>query len=123
MNKQGYLHISFLVPPPPVKMAQQQKSGKPWSGTNRIPNIKEFVSNLDKDKAQRDQEIDQKNQPASQQQTGVTAHRNEARSTGGKTVTDPVTGKQVVIEDVSKRYMDNVDNPMVSSLPQPTYTC
>jgi hypothetical protein len=33
--------------------AQQQKSGKPWSGTNRIPNIKEFVERLDRDKAGR----------------------------------------------------------------------
>lgn len=95
--------------------AQQQKSGKPWSGTNRIPNIKEFVGNLDKNKAQRDQEIDQHNASASQQ-TEVVAHKNEKKATGGKTVTDPVTGKPVVVEDVGKEYMKNADNPMVSAL-------
>jgi hypothetical protein len=94
---------------------QQQKSGKPWSGTNKIPNIQEFVSNLDKDKAKRDKDIDQQ-VGASNKQDKVTPHKNEKREEKGKTVTDPVTGRQVVIADVGKKYMKNVDNPQVSFL-------
>jgi hypothetical protein len=81
---------------------QQQKSGKPWSGQNKIPNISEFVNKLDKEKAQRDKEIDQQNATASKQDK-VVAHKNEKREEKGKTVTDPVTGNQVVIADVGKK--------------------
>lgn len=31
-----------------------------------------------------------------------------------KTVTDPTTGREVVIEDINKNTMDRVKNPMVS---------
>jgi hypothetical protein len=96
----------------------QQKSGQPWSGQNKIPNIKEFVQRLDKDKAARDQQIDQENSPSNQQDK-VVAHQNEKRTEQGKTVTDPVTGNQVVIADVGKKYMKNVDNPQVSSSKSP----
>ena len=91
--------------------AQEQKSGKPWSGANRIPNIKQFVEALDKDKASRDNEIDQRNQAGKEEQ--VTAHVNEAKSKGGKWVHDPVTGNKVMIEDVSKDFMKSVKDPMV----------
>ena len=91
-----------------------QKSNKPWSGTNRIPNIKEFVGKLDKEKAARDQEIDARNQAAGKD-TSVVAHKNQPQQKGGKTVTDPVTGKPVVIASVDKEFMKNVDNPQVSS--------
>jgi hypothetical protein len=88
-----------------------QKFNQPWSGTNRIPNIKEFVSRLDKDKATRDKEIDAENQTAGQN-SSVVAHKNEPPPQG-KTVTDPVTGKPVIIADVGKEFMKNVDNPQV----------
>jgi hypothetical protein len=100
-----------------------QKSGKPWSGTNKIPNIHEFVANLDKDKAKRDQEIDAHNQQTAAGDPDIKPHKNEERSTKGKTVTDPVTGKQVVIEDVNKRYLANVDNPTVSTHPPSCAFC
>jgi hypothetical protein len=88
----------------------QQHSGQPWSGNNKIPNIKEFVSRLDRDKANRDKEIDTGRQP---NQTEVTPHQNEKPKTQGKTVTDPVTGNQVVVADVGKEYMERADNPQV----------
>lgn len=91
--------------------AQQQKSGKPWSGTNKIPNINEFVANLDRSKAERDKAIDQNGSASSSAQ--VTPHKNEKPKTKGKEVTDPVTGKQIVIADVGKEYMKRADNPMV----------
>ena len=93
-------------------MAQQQKSGKPWSGTNKIPTVNQFIERLDKDKRERDQRLDQEHQRASQNET-PTPHKNEAQSTKGTTVTDPTTGKKVVIEDVGKEIMEKVEDPMV----------
>lgn len=101
--------------------AQQQKSGKPWSGTNKIPNINEFVANLDKSKADRDKAIDQDTQPSTVDK--VIPHRNEKPKAKGKEVTDPVTGKQIVIADVGKEYIQRADNPTVCNsinIPSPT---
>ena len=94
-------------------MAQQQKSGKPWSGANPIPNIQQFVANLDKDKSSRDAEIDAKAAKRQQGDGDVTAHQNEKPSGKLKTVTDPTTGKDVQIEDVGKDFMKEVDDPKV----------
>ena len=93
-------------------MAQQQKSGKPWSGGNRIPNIKEFVERLDKDKADRDKGLDSQNQ-TQQYSPEAMPHKSEAQKKEGTTVTDPVTGNQVVVADVGKEYMERADNPQV----------
>lgn len=95
-------------------MADQHQGGKPYSGSNPIPNIKKFVESLDKDKKGRDREIDEQNKQEQQQADGhVKAHKNAPKSTGGKTVTDPTTGKQVVIEDVGKDFMKAVQDPQV----------
>ena len=94
--------------------AQQQKTGKPWSGQNKIPNIKEFVAGLDRDKENRDSHIDsQHGAKTGKQDEQVVAHQNETPKKEGKTVSDPVTGHQVVIADVGKEFMKNVDNPQV----------
>jgi len=96
--------------------AQQQKSGKPWSGANKIPNIKEFVNNLDREKAQRDKALETGATPSQEYSSEVTPHKNEKPKKEGKTVTDPVTGNQVVIADVGKEYMARADNPTVSAM-------
>lgn len=100
-------------------MAQQQKSGKPWSGTNKIPTVKQFVENLDKDKKDRDRQIDEQTKashipPEKTDQDKITPHVNEDRQKGGKWVTDPVTGNQVMIADVGQEFMKNVEDPKVS---------
>ncbi len=93
---------------------EPQKSGKNWSGANRIPNIKEFVERLDKDKAGRDQNIDAQKTSKTQSSSDVQPHLNEKpKQQDGKTVTDPVTGNQVMIADVGKEYMERADNPQV----------
>lgn len=99
-------------------MAEQQRTGKPWSGANRIPNIKEFVTNLDREKAQRDKTIDEhQTDQQAEYSSEVTPHKNEKSKKKGKTVTDPVTGNEVVIADVGKEYMGRADNPQVSEIP------
>jgi len=99
--------------------AQQVGPGGHYSGKNKIPTVNQLLERLDKDKKDRDREIDeQKKHQAQQKKTGggdAVPHQNEVRTTAGqKTVTDPVTGKQVVIEDVNKEMMKNVDNPVLS---------
>lgn len=91
--------------------------GKPWSGTNKIPSVNQFLQNLDKDKAERDKQLDsgkgqQKHVDVKHQD--AMPHKNQERMKDAKEVSDPVTGGQVMIADVGKEYMENADNPMVS---------
>lgn len=92
---------------------QQVAPGGHYSGNNRIPTVRKFMDALDKDKAERDRQIDERNQPA---KDGVTLHQpNQVHQKDHqKTVTDPTTGREVVIEDANKRMMDLVENPQVS---------
>jgi Ca2+-dependent lipid-binding protein len=92
---------------------QQQKTGKPWSGTNKIPNIQQFVAKLDKEKASRDKQIDESNQ-GNGTDPSIVAHKNEVHTKKGKVVTDPTTGNQVEIEDVGEDFMKAVKDPMLS---------
>ncbi|KAF2858133.1 hypothetical protein K470DRAFT_260132 [Piedraia hortae CBS 480.64] len=107
-------------------LLQQQKvgPGAHYSGRNKIPTVNQFLERLDKDKRQRDKEIDEQRKASTaqqqfQQQDGgqgeIHPHQNELERTGNqKEVTDPVTGKQVTIEDVSDKHMERVKNPMLS---------
>ncbi|KAE9985502.1 hypothetical protein BLS_007561 [Venturia inaequalis] len=106
-------------------MAEPQTTvpGAHYSGTNKIPTIHKFLENLDRDKKHRDAEIDEQKSIAEQEKNttttatsfGVTPHKNALpQKKGQKTVTDPVTGKDVVIEDAHKDNLDLVDNPILS---------
>jgi hypothetical protein len=95
-----------------------------WSAANPIPTIHKFVENLDKEKKERDQRIDEeikrKEQAARKEgkpvdQTALDVSRKSTRQ-----VTDPVTGKEIEIEDVQKNYMEESKNPVVSELLSPT---
>jgi hypothetical protein len=91
--------------------AQQQRSGKPWSGANPIPNIQKFIENLDKEKTERDRKIDENSKPHADP---VVAHKNtSSKGVNRKWVTDPTTGKEVEIEDVGKDFMKAVEDPQV----------
>jgi len=119
-------------------MAQQQHApGGHYSGHNPIPTVKQFMENLDKDKKHRDKEIDERAKAAKAQtgtapttptradkktpattpktpaQDGVQDHKFQQKTVEGteKTVTDPTTGREVVIADVNKDMIDEVENP------------
>ncbi|KAK4934054.1 hypothetical protein LTR28_010948, partial [Elasticomyces elasticus] len=100
--------------------SQQQQSGPGghYSGTNRIPNIKEFVERLDRDKSERDRRIDEQRKAALQagDRGDAVPHIPTHAGVEGtkKTVTDPTTGRQVMIEDVNKDMVKNSQNPMLS---------
>lgn len=111
---------------------QQHAPGGHYSGHNPIPTVKQFIENLDKDKAERDRQIDQQAKegkgPTPAQKglatstgrdvtasSGAEPHKMQKRSIEGteQTVTDPVTGNQVTISDVDKSMMSEVENPHV----------
>ncbi|KAF1359880.1 hypothetical protein EJ07DRAFT_177751 [Lizonia empirigonia] len=116
-------------------MAQQQHApGGHYSGHNPIPTVKQFIEKLDSDKKTRDKQIDEHNKaakapitpttaagttktaattPATPAQDGVQDHKVSQKTVAGteKTVTDPTTGRDVVIADVGKDMVDEVENP------------
>jgi hypothetical protein len=96
-------------------MAQQQHApGGHYSGHNPIPTVKQFIENLDKDKKSRDAQLDQEAALKRQQeQTASKPHKEPERQVKGteQTVTDPTTGREVVIADVNKDMLDEVENP------------
>src|SRR5690242_4515924 len=119
-------------------MAQQQHGpGGHYSGHNPIPTVRQFVENLDKDKKSRDKQIDERTKATKTQggatpstppragkqtsaaspktpiQNGVEDHKVQKRTIEGteKTVTDPTTGREVVIADVGKDMVNEVEDP------------
>ncbi|KAF2659447.1 hypothetical protein K491DRAFT_689312 [Lophiostoma macrostomum CBS 122681] len=97
---------------------QQHAPGGHYSARNPVPTVKKFIENLDKDKADRDRQIDEQNAANRKKKTTGDAVPHKAQKKGiegtQKTVTDPTTGKQVVIEDVDKATMGQVENPQLS---------
>lgn len=91
-------------------------SGKQYySATNKVPNIQEFMAQLDEEKRQRDAQIDAELKN-NKQHGEVKPHANESRPSKRqtRTVRDPVTGKDVEIRDVKLDYKKAVEDPQVS---------
>lgn len=91
-----------------------------YSGRNRIPNIQEFVAQLDKEKKERDAVIDddlKHNKHSNDAQPHQPDQSRFHKKKKTKTVRDPVTGKDVEIEDAKTDYKEAVENPQVSCLP------
>lgn len=97
--------------------------GAHYSGKNKIPTVNQFIERLDRDKKERDKQIDEQQRanktqatPKKQQQDGdAVEHQEQELAVKGsqKKVKDPTTGREVVIEDVNQNTMENVKNPMV----------
>ncbi|MCJ1466941.1 hypothetical protein MMC07_005563 [Pseudocyphellaria aurata] len=97
---------------------QQHAPGGHYSeqGTNKIPDIKTFVRNLDSDKRDRDRKLDESRRQNAQGQSEVHPHKETKSGKEGtrKTVHDPTTGKEVQIEDVDADFMKAVEEPQLS---------
>ncbi|KAM0323042.1 hypothetical protein ACHAQA_009141 [Verticillium albo-atrum] len=98
---------------------QPPVGGQHYSGRNRIPNIQEFVAQLDKEKAERDAAIDAElkaNKGAGEDKDHVPEKKHHAhhKNKKTKTVRDPVTGKDVEIEDAKTDFKEAVENPKIS---------
>ncbi|KAG8531084.1 uncharacterized protein KY384_004441 [Bacidia gigantensis] len=99
-------------------MAEQQQQHAPggyYSARNKIPDIKTFVQNLDKDKKDRDARLDdQKKAPGAPQKGQKQGLEDQKQNASYKTVTDPTTQKEVQIADVGEDFMERVKNPQLS---------
>ncbi|KAL9128647.1 MAG: hypothetical protein Q9217_002707 [Psora testacea] len=100
-------------------MAEQQQQHAPggyYSGRNKIPDIKTFVANLDKDKKERDAKLAEQTKLEKLGSTESQPHHEAKAAKKGtlKTVTDPTTGNEVQIEDVDKDFMKAAENPVLS---------
>lgn len=99
-------------------MAHEQRApGGHYSGHNPIPNIQQFINSLDSDKRERDKQIDEeaKRRREAQKRGEAVPHQPQSGSVKGteKRVTDPTTGKEVVIADVNDKMLSQVENPTV----------
>lgn len=87
-----------------------------YSGKNKIPDVKTFIQNLDKDKSERDARIaEARKQQASgggEAQPHQETHAGKAGTL--RTVRDPTTEKEVQIEDVDQDFINAVENPQLS---------
>ncbi|KAF1991392.1 hypothetical protein K402DRAFT_400138 [Aulographum hederae CBS 113979] len=98
----------------------QYAPGGHYSGRNKIPTVEKFIQSLDKDKKERDRQIDEQQrqgkQPQPNKKSDAVEHEEQPTSIEGteKEVTDPVTGKTVTISDVKKDLIKSSDNPMLS---------
>jgi len=102
-----------------AEQMQQTAPGGHYSGKNPVPTIQKFIESLDKDKKDRDKKIDDeelsKLKTENQTNGEIVAHAPEKRKTGHqKEVTDPTTGKTVIIENAKKSDFKHVDNPTLS---------
>ena len=104
-------------------MAEQQQHapGGYYSGRNKIPDVKTFIQNLDKDKKDRDAKLDEHHKSNNQNrssgaQDDAQPHQETKAGKAGtlKTVHDPTTGHEVQIEDVDKDFMKAVENPTLT---------
>ena len=88
-----------------------------YSGQNRVPNVREFMEQLDQDKKARDAAIDQ--ELKQNKIHGETKdHKNDRaeairRKKDTRKVRDPVTGKDVDIRDADLDFTEAVENPQV----------
>jgi hypothetical protein len=85
-----------------------------YSGRNRVPNIQQFVEQLDAQKRDRDAAIDEelkRNNQAGEAQDHKNAKPVKRKDT--RTVRDPVTGKDVEIRDADLDYKKAVEDPQV----------
>ena len=91
-------------------------SGQHYSATNRVPNIQQYMQQLDRHKKERDAQIDA---DAKQNKKGgeVKAHKNVSEKPSDyRTVRDPVTGKDVSIRDTDMDAKEVVENPQVGDV-------
>ncbi|KAK4228461.1 hypothetical protein QBC38DRAFT_153165 [Podospora fimiseda] len=99
--------------------------GSHYSGSNRIPNIKQFVASLDKDKKARDAKIDaaeENQQPQQNDSLPQGAREHISSHNDGKnrrTVRDPTTGKDVEIVDITSKHVKSTKDPMLT-VPNPS---
>lgn len=92
-----------------------------WSAANPVPTIHKFIENLDQNKKERDQRIDEQvKQRKENDQAEAKPFDEEVEAQhqekGVRKVTDPVTRKEIEIQDVQKIYLHEANDPKVKNL-------
>lgn len=88
-----------------------------YDARHKIPTISQFIDRLDKEKAERDQQVDEAE--AYNQSSDARDHQNAkvVPKKDQKIVKDPVTGKDVTIQDVNSDTVKRAQDPVVSLPP------
>ncbi len=104
-----------------VRLRQGTNEAK---GKNKVPDIKTFVRNLDRDKQDRDRMLDEQHGQNNSSQSEVTPHKVTKAGKEGtrRTVHDPTTGKEIQIEDVDTDFVEAVENPQAWPRPSSIFT-
>ncbi|KAI5457322.1 hypothetical protein BGZ63DRAFT_457348 [Mariannaea sp. PMI_226] len=90
-------------------------SGQHYSGRHRVPNIQQFVQQLDKEKKERDANIDAQLKANKKSPGEAKDHTNDpVIKKDYRQARDPVTGKDVYIRDADLDFEEAVDNPKLS---------
>jgi len=93
---------------------QVYPSGQHYSARHKVPNIKQFMDSLDRDKKKRDANIDHHPQEFGGANGEAKDHiPTQKPGKNRRTVRDPVTGKDVEIEDIDSKHMKAAKDPVV----------
>ncbi|KAK6429949.1 hypothetical protein LTR95_013898, partial [Oleoguttula sp. CCFEE 5521] len=97
-----------------VPESQKVGPGAHYSGKNKIPTVGQFIERLDRDKKARDAQMDQQAKLGGGSDAQTHKNAPPTAKENQQIVTDPTTGKQVVIENVNETMIDRAKNPMLS---------
>lgn len=113
----------------PLPGYQQHHVGEHWSGSNPIPTVQNFIEHFDKDKRERDRKIEEESKARREQEKRAAKEGKKAEEqpkqvpkekVKTRKVTDPVTGREIEIEDKDQASMEGAKNPKVWILFLPT---
>lgn len=104
---------------------KQHRVGEHWSAANPVPTIQKFMQHLDTEKREREAhevEITRKQEDQRREKEALgekpedetAAHKNREIPKGKtRMVTDPITGRDIEVEDQDEDSMEPVKNPTV----------
>jgi hypothetical protein len=104
----------FITSGMDIQNHQEPAGGQHYSGRNRVPNIQQFVEQLDREKKDRDAAIDEDLKRNKNSQEITTPKKSKPTKKNGRKVRDPVTGKDVEIRDCELDFETAVENPQLS---------
>ncbi|EAW10548.1 C2 domain protein [Aspergillus clavatus NRRL 1] len=91
---------------------QQHRMGEHWSGANPVPTISKFMERLDQEKQQQAAYEKAMTARERQAQGGPVAHQPRKKPKGKtRVVTDPITGRDMEVEDQDGQSMEAVKDP------------
>ncbi|KAJ5815138.1 hypothetical protein N7474_006915 [Penicillium riverlandense] len=110
---------------PEPEAPQPHHVGEHWSGANPIPTVQKYIEHLDANKKDRDRKIDEDNRARGQRAKqdkaqgkdgGEVMEHQPRKAPKGEThtVTDPITGKDIGVQDLDETAMESVKDPKLT---------